>query len=117
MAQYKLIAPLKEEDVIKLRIGDKVLLSGIIYTARDAAHKRIVELLDKGEKIPFDLQGSVIYYVGPTPARPRSGDRICRSHNCNKDGCLRTEVDERGNERNDSQRKERRLSQRRDETI
>ncbi len=70
MAQYKLIAPLKEEDVIKLRIGDKVLLSGIIYTARDAAHKRIVELLDKGEKIPFDLQGSVIYYVGPTPARP-----------------------------------------------
>lgn len=71
MAEYRLTAPLKEEDVMKLRIGDKVLLSGIIYTARDAAHKRIVELLDKGEQIAFDLKGSVIYYVGPTP--PRQG--------------------------------------------
>lgn len=70
MSEYKLTAPLKEEDVIKLKIGDKVLLSGTIYTARDAAHKRLVELLDKCEKPPFEIKGSVIYYVGPTPARP-----------------------------------------------
>lgn len=70
MAEYKLTAPLKDEDVVKLKIGDKVLLSGTIYTARDAAHKRLVELLDKGEKPPFEIKGSVIYYVGPTPPRP-----------------------------------------------
>ena len=74
MAEYRLTAPLKEEDAAKLRIGDKVLLSGVIYTARDAAHKRIVESLDKNEKPPMDLKGSVIYYVGPTP--PREGKVI-----------------------------------------
>lgn len=70
MAEYKLTAPLKEEDVVKLKIGDKVLLSGTIYTARDAAHKRLIELLDNGEKPPFEIKGTVIYYVGPTPPRP-----------------------------------------------
>ena len=50
-----------------LSVGDKVYLSGIVYTARDAAHKKIFEILDKGEKIPFDIKGSVIYYAGPTP--------------------------------------------------
>jgi len=70
MAEYRLTAPLKEEDAAKLRIGDKVLLSGVIYTARDAAHKRIVESLERNEKPPFELKGSVIYYVGPTPPRP-----------------------------------------------
>jgi len=52
----------------ELRAGERVLLSGEVYTARDAAHKRIFELLDKGEKLPFDLEGAVIYYTGPTPA-------------------------------------------------
>ncbi len=70
MAEYRLIAPLKDDDVVKLKIGDKVLLSGIVYTARDAAHKRLIELLDKNENPPFEIKGSVIYYVGPTPPRP-----------------------------------------------
>ncbi len=52
-----------------LRAGDRVLLSGTVYTARDAAHKRIFELLDRGENLPFDIAGAVIYYTGPTPAQ------------------------------------------------
>ncbi len=67
---YKLTTPLTDEDVCKLVIGDVVLLTGTIYTARDAAHKRLVESLDKGETLPFDLKGALIYYVGPTPAPP-----------------------------------------------
>ncbi len=69
-AQYKLQTPLTDEDVAKLEIGDVVLLTGTIYTARDAAHKRLVESLDKGEDLPFDLKGALIYYVGPSPAPP-----------------------------------------------
>lgn len=53
----------------ELKAGDKILLSGIVYTSRDAAHKRIMELLDRGEKLPYSLEGSVIYYAGPTPAQ------------------------------------------------
>jgi fumarate hydratase subunit beta len=70
MAEYKMTAPLTKEDVEKLHAGDTVYLSGIIYTARDAAHKRIVETLEKGETPPFELDGSVVYYVGPSPAPP-----------------------------------------------
>ena len=62
--------PLKTTDLEKLKIGDKVFISGIIYSGRDAAHKRLVELLQKGEKLPFDVEGQVIYYVGPAPAPP-----------------------------------------------
>jgi len=62
--------PLTEEKVRELRCGDSVLLSGVIYTGRDAAHKRLVELLEKGEKLPIDVKDSVIYYVGPAPAKP-----------------------------------------------
>ena len=51
-----------------LRAGDKILLSGVVYTARDAAHKRFSALLDEGKKLPFPLKGSAIYYAGPTPA-------------------------------------------------
>ncbi len=53
----------------ELKAGDKILLSGIVYTSRDAAHKRIMELLGRGEKLPYPLEGSVIYYAGPTPAQ------------------------------------------------
>lgn len=53
----------------ELRAGDRVLLSGTVYTSRDAAHKRLFELLDRGEALPFDLAGAVIYYTGPTPAQ------------------------------------------------
>jgi fumarate hydratase subunit beta len=65
-----LTTPLKSEDVDKLRIGDRVLLNGIVYTARDAAHKRLVQLIEAGEPLPFDVDGQVIYYVGPSPAKP-----------------------------------------------
>lgn len=54
----------------KLRAGDVVYLTGTVYTARDAAHKRIVEAMEKGEQLPFDLDGAAIYYAGPTPAKP-----------------------------------------------
>lgn len=68
--EIKLKTPLREKDVENLKIGEKVLLTGTIYAARDAAHKRMVEAIKKGEKLPFDPQGQVIYYVGPAPAKP-----------------------------------------------
>jgi len=71
MADIKRIeTPLTDEVLKGLKIGEKVTISGIIYSARDAAHKRLVELIEKGEDLPFELPGQVIYYVGPTPARP-----------------------------------------------
>jgi fumarate hydratase subunit beta len=71
MAEIKRIeTPLTDEVLKDLKIGEKVTISGIIYSARDAAHKRLVELIEKGEELPFQLPGQVIYYVGPTPARP-----------------------------------------------
>ena len=57
-----------KKHAVELRAGDKILLSGIVYTSRDAAHKRIFELLDNGGKLPFDIENAVIYYAGPTPA-------------------------------------------------
>ncbi|HDP67117.1 MAG TPA: Fe-S-containing hydro-lyase [Candidatus Marinimicrobia bacterium] len=68
--ELKLQTPLTTEMLEKLNVGDKVLLSGIVYTARDAAHKRLVDLLQAGKELPFDPVGAVIYYVGPAPARP-----------------------------------------------
>jgi fumarate hydratase subunit beta len=66
----RLTTPLLDSDVEELRIGQKILLSGVIYTGRDAAHKRLMELIASGGPLPFDLKGQVIYYVGPSPARP-----------------------------------------------
>ena len=63
-------SPVNPEEVKKLRIGDEVYISGVIYTGRDAAHKRLCELLDKNQPLPLDVDNSVIYYVGPTPAKP-----------------------------------------------
>ncbi len=68
--QIRLTAPLSEEDVAQLHAGDHVLFDGSMYTARDAAHKRIIAGAEKGEAPPIELQGQIIYYVGPTPARP-----------------------------------------------
>lgn len=65
----KLKPPLSDSDVSGLKIGDKVLIDGAIYTARDAAHKRLFELIDSSRDLPFPLKGQVIYYVGPTPPR------------------------------------------------
>lgn len=68
--EARLVPPLTDEDVRKLKIGDHVKISGVIYTARDAAHKRMVDTLDAGGELPIDVKGQLIYYVGPTPARP-----------------------------------------------
>jgi fumarate hydratase subunit beta len=62
--------PLTDEAVKDLKAGDRVLLNGIIYTGRDAAHKRLVEMIDGGETLPMELQDQIIYYVGPCPAKP-----------------------------------------------
>ena len=71
MAQVKKITlPLTDEILEDLRAGDNVLLTGVIYTARDSAHKRMIEVLDKGEKLPLDIANQIIYYMGPSPARP-----------------------------------------------
>jgi fumarate hydratase subunit beta len=66
----RLTPPLNDEDVEKLKIGDRILINGIIYTGRDAAHKRLFDLLKVGKNMPFDIKGQIIYYVGPAPAKP-----------------------------------------------
>ncbi|WNC16341.1 Fe-S-containing hydro-lyase [Brevibacillus brevis] len=70
MTVKSLTLPLDQEKISELRAGDKVCLTGWMYTARDAAHKRMAEALEIGEPLPVDLAGQTIYYVGPTPARP-----------------------------------------------
>ena len=65
-----LTPPLTDEDVTGLRAGDRVLITGTMLTGRDAAHKRLVDLIEKGEKLPVELKGQIIYFVGPTPTRP-----------------------------------------------
>ncbi|SUY48218.1 fumarate hydratase [Clostridium putrefaciens] len=68
--EKKITTPLTKEKVKGLKAGDSVLISGTIYTARDAAHKRLVDLLDEGKELPLDLKDAIIYYVGPSPAKP-----------------------------------------------
>jgi fumarate hydratase subunit beta len=71
MAQVKILQPPLTDSVVRqLTAGDEVLITGIIYTARDMAHKRICEAIEAGQELPFELEGAVIYFVGPTPARP-----------------------------------------------
>ena len=65
----KMNVPISKEDAKSLKAGDYVYLTGTIYSARDAAHKRMSEALEKGEPLPFDIKGNVIYYMGPSPAR------------------------------------------------
>jgi fumarate hydratase subunit beta len=66
----EITTPLSDEVIEQLQAGDKVTISGTIYVARDAAHKRMIETLDRGEPLPFDPQGQIIYYMGPSPAKP-----------------------------------------------
>lgn len=66
----RIAAPLTDDDVRQLRCGDVVLVNGVAYAARDAAHKKMVELLDAGGSLPFDPVGAMLYYVGPTPEKP-----------------------------------------------
>lgn len=68
--EYKVNLPIEDEIVKQLRAGDIVYFTGVIYTARDAAHKRLVELIKDGKELPMDVKNSAIYYVGPTPAKP-----------------------------------------------
>ncbi len=75
--EYHLTAPFTKQQAAQLKSGDTVLLSGTVYTARDAAHKRLCELLDAGLPLPFDVQDAVIYYAGPTPARPGQAIGSC----------------------------------------
>ena len=70
MAQVKITTPLTRETVRTLKAGDSCLISGVIYTARDAAHKRLCELVAEGKELPMDPKDSIIYFVGPTPAKP-----------------------------------------------
>lgn len=70
MSEIILTPPLTDSVVEKLKASDRVYITGDIYSARDTAHKRLVDLLDKGEDLPFAIQGQIIYFVGPTPARP-----------------------------------------------
>ena len=66
----KIMMPLTDETIKDLKAGDNVLMNGVIYVGRDAAHKRLVEALDQGKPLPFDIKGQTIYYMGPSPAKP-----------------------------------------------
>ncbi|HBJ2609676.1 fumarate hydratase [Clostridium botulinum] len=68
--KIKINTPLTEDKIKILKAGDMVLITGTIYTARDAAHKRLIDALEKGRNLPFEVKNSIIYYVGPTPAKP-----------------------------------------------
>jgi len=70
MAAKKIVTPLTDDVVRDLRAGDEVEITGVVYQARDAAHKRLVALLEAGRPLPFELQGAVVYYMGPSPAKP-----------------------------------------------
>ena len=76
MEKYKTL-PLKESDIEELQAGDYVYLTGTIYTARDAAHKRMQEMLDNNKELPFELKNNIIYYMGPSPAR----ESLCAGEN------------------------------------
>ena len=67
---HKITSPMSADVIESLKAGDQVLISGVIYVGRDAAHKRLVEALDRGDKLPFDLKGQTIYYMGPSPTKP-----------------------------------------------
>lgn len=66
----KITTPFTDEQIKDLKSGDSVLITGFLYTARDAAHARLVKLIEEGKELPFDIKGQIIYYVGPTPAKP-----------------------------------------------
>ena len=71
MTEYiDLKTPLDNSTIEQLKAGDKVRISGVLYTGRDAAHKRLIEMVESGKDLPFDVKGQLLYYVGPTPAKP-----------------------------------------------
>lgn len=70
MAEHQIQPPVTDEVIEKLRAGDMVYITGYLYTGRDAAHKKLIDLIQEGKELPIDVRGQFIYYVGPTPARP-----------------------------------------------
>ncbi len=70
MAEHHITTPVSDSVIEKLRTGDSVFITGFLYTGRDSAHKKLIDLVEAGKDLPIELQGQLIYYVGPTPARP-----------------------------------------------
>ncbi|MFC2158152.1 Fe-S-containing hydro-lyase [Acidobacteriota bacterium] len=70
MAEHRITTPVTDETIAELRAGDKIFISGFLYTGRDSAHKKLIDLITEGKELPIDVKGQIIYYVGPTPARP-----------------------------------------------
>jgi len=70
MAEHHITTPVSDETIAELKSGDRVYITGYLYTGRDSAHKKLIDLVEKGEELPIDVEGQFIYYVGPTPARP-----------------------------------------------
>jgi len=70
MSEHHITTPVTDEVIAKLRAGDSIFISGYLYTGRDSAHKKLLDLIEEGKDLPIDLKGQFIYYVGPTPARP-----------------------------------------------
>ena len=70
MAEHRIKTPVSDELIANLRAGDKVFITGYLYTGRDSAHKKLIDLINEGKELPIDVKGQFIYYVGPTPARP-----------------------------------------------
>lgn len=70
MAEHRITTPVTDDVIEKLRAGDSVWITGYLYTGRDAAHKKLIDLIEEGKDLPIDVEGQIIYYVGPTPARP-----------------------------------------------
>ena len=95
--------PVDEKTARSLRAGDPVLLDGVVYTARDMAHQRMCQALEAGQAPPFDLEGAVIYFVGPTPATAWAGDRGGWPYDLLPDGCVQSQADCRGTEGHDRQ--------------
>lgn len=70
MAEHRIETPVSDEAIAQLKAGDRVFITGYLYTGRDAAHKKLIDLVKEGKELPIDIKGQFIYYVGPTPARP-----------------------------------------------
>lgn len=68
--EKKITLPLDDQAIESLKAGDQVFISGVMYSARDAAHKRLIEALERGDELPFDISGQTVYYMGPSPAKP-----------------------------------------------
>ncbi len=70
MAEHHITTPVSDDVIAELRAGDSIYITGYLYTGRDSAHKKLIDLVDQGQELPIDVKGQLIYYVGPTPARP-----------------------------------------------